>query len=101
MSAADPHRAAAVTALSMLGAATEDIGGVSVSTEASAHALLAIEARLGEMAHAQETANLIGAYATGVFDSGIEEGLRKTIRARITDIIQRGSMARANGSEAL
>ncbi|PPJ31879.1 hypothetical protein C5E45_32840 [Nocardia nova] len=60
MSAADQHRIKAEAALRRL--PDEEIGITSAGAEATAYALLAIEARLGELVEAQRAAvrNVLG-----------------------------------------
>lgn len=59
---ADNHRADAMNALAdFMGAAIGPAPGLELASLATAHALLAIEARLGELVEQQHTANYIAA----------------------------------------
>lgn len=58
------HRAEALDALALIQASDNPLAEMSSASEATAHALLAIEQRLGELLEQQKTANLIAMLAT-------------------------------------
>lgn len=67
------HRIAAIKALGYIPQAYDDARSTALASEATAHALLAIEARLGELVEQQRIANaLIGTGHMGVFNSDAE-----------------------------
>lgn len=70
MSAASEHVASALDALAGKCLAAGDMGKVLLLNEATVHALLAIEARLGELVDAQHTATLLAGSAYGMTDPG-------------------------------
>ncbi|MGW4325415.1 hypothetical protein ACWEKR_05935 [Nocardia sp. NPDC004573] len=67
------HRIAAIKALGYIPQAQDEARHTALASEATAHALLAIEARLGELVEQQRIANaLIGVGHMGVFNSDAE-----------------------------
>ncbi|RJO74144.1 hypothetical protein D5S18_18500 [Nocardia panacis] len=76
------HRADAVRALRRLPAADVGAETLTGASEATAHALLAIEARLGELLAEQRMANTIAAYEARVIEGDNEyRQARDTVRA--------------------
>ncbi|WP_342800999.1 hypothetical protein [Nocardia sp. No.11] len=71
MSTADQHRIAATAALSRIERADSDQAATAFASAAIAAALLAIEARLGELVDAQHTATLLAGSAYGMTDPGL------------------------------
>ncbi|MFJ1461792.1 hypothetical protein [Nocardia sp. N2S4-5] len=77
MSTADQHRASALESLDSLdllrNTGADDAAFVPLAAEATAHALLAIEARLGELVEQQRIANALNATGRmGVLNSDAE-----------------------------
>lgn len=84
MSAADKHRAAAQRSMRLADESSyADAAGQHRAT-AQTYALLAIEARLGELVDAQHTATLLAGSAYGITDSGLVQQLVNTIGDAMT-----------------
>lgn len=84
MSAADEHRAEAIESLGQSLRVTCVDPGTGYAMQAAAFALLAIEARLGELIDAQHTATLLAGSAYGITDSGLVQQLVNTIGDAMT-----------------
>ncbi|SUA72623.1 Uncharacterised protein [Nocardia otitidiscaviarum] len=92
------HRAVAATLTDLVakaaqpgvnGLAPADPYGLAVTAQAATtHALLAVEARLGELVEQQRTANLLAASDSDLFDGRIDyPAVEYELRDRIDDII--------------
>jgi len=66
MSTSADHRAEALAALRLIQGADNPVAEMSSASEATAHALLAVEARLGQVVEQQRIANTIAAFQSGV-----------------------------------
>lgn len=85
------HRAAAENALSRI-PDCDPADEISYASEATAHALLAVEARLAEIAGEQHTANLIAAFQCGALDVAAEyKRVRDLIKALLGAIPHDGT----------
>ncbi|MFR9767091.1 hypothetical protein [Nocardia sp. SC052] len=85
------HRIAARKALGYIPAAYDDARSTALASEATAHALLAIEARLGELVEQQKLANTIAAFGTdgedGLIDIVDQAAAETYVRARVGRIV--------------
>ncbi|MGY2036591.1 hypothetical protein ACW9HF_15015 [Nocardia gipuzkoensis] len=101
MSAADRHRADAVQLLDALGELHphEVVQANLLAAQANVSALLAIEARLGELVEQQRIAGIIAAFGTdgedGLIDIDDQAAAETYVRARVGRVV---NPAR-NGSE--
>lgn len=75
------HRAEALDALALIQASDNPFAEMSSASEATAHALLAIEQRLGELVEHQRMANTISAlHHIGCYDGHEYIAARATVR---------------------
>ncbi|WP_280454141.1 hypothetical protein [Nocardia brasiliensis] len=82
MSTAENHRAAAESVLSKLRHPYGSEQAIPIASEATARALLAIEARLGELVEQQCLSNVLAAYESRVIKDDNEfRQARDTVRA--------------------
>ncbi|WP_280389264.1 hypothetical protein [Nocardia wallacei] len=82
MSTADQHRASAEEALDNIVTTIDHEREISYASEATAHALLAIEARLGELVEQQRRGNTIAAlHQIGCYGDDEYMAARATVRA--------------------
>ncbi|MEV6258045.1 hypothetical protein AB0L97_32800 [Nocardia sp. NPDC051911] len=84
------NRIAALKALGYIPAAYDDARSTALASAATAHALLAIEARLGELVEQQRLANVIAVgnpYESQLVESEDERATVSYVRGRIGDIV--------------
>ncbi|WP_063017155.1 MULTISPECIES: hypothetical protein [Nocardia] len=79
------HRIAALKALGYIPQAQDEARHTALASEATAHALLAIEARLGELAEEQRAATLLAGSAYGMTDPGFVRRLVERKHGQMAD----------------